>query len=89
MVGMWESVKMVDRLPRVRGDTLIISDHTAVLVRSFGPGRAGVCRSSWTDFSTGRHVKAPDFCPCSRLATLQGAPRTLKSRLGGSKPTNI
>ena len=51
-------------------------DHTAFQVRSSGYGRAGIGLSSWEGLRTGRHEKAPDRCPCSRLAILHGAPRT-------------
>ena len=61
---------------RVRGDTLVTRDHIAVLERSSVYGRAGTGRSSWKVHETGRHEKALDRCPFSRLATLHCAPRT-------------
>ena len=51
--------------------------HTAIQVRSSGYGQAGIGRTSWKGLSTGCHKKAPVCCPCSRLAALHGAPRTL------------
>ena len=51
-------------------------DHTAVLVYSSGYGRVGIDRCSGDGLRMGRHEKTPVRCPCSRLATLHGAPRT-------------
>ena len=48
-------------------------DHTAFQVRSSRLCRAGIGRSSWEGFNTGRHEKAPVRCPYSRLAALNGA----------------
>ena len=64
-------------LPECEGKTLMTSDNTAVQVHSSGYGRVGIDRSSWKGFCTGRHRKAQIRCPCSRLAALHGAPRTL------------
>ena len=62
---------------RVGGDALMTPDHIVVLVHNSGLHRAGIGRSSWKGLSSGRHEKAPVHCPCSRLAALHGAPRTL------------
>ena len=43
---------------RVRGDTLVTSDHTAFHVHISLYGRDGIGRSSWEGLSTGRHEKA-------------------------------
>ena len=51
--------------------------HTADQVRCCGLGRVGIGRSSWEGLSTGRHEITPVRCPCSWLAALHGAPRTL------------
>ena len=65
----------------MRSDTLM----TPLQVRSSGHGRTGIGRSSWKGHITGRHVKAPVRCPCSRLAALHGAPRRQKMcGVGGS-----
>ena len=63
-------------ISRVRGDTPMTPNHTAVQVRSAGQGRTGIGQSSWKGLSTARHEKAPVRCPCSRLTTLHDAPRT-------------
>ena len=60
----------------VRGDTLMTDDHTAIQVRSSELGRAGIGRYSRKRLKMGRHENVPVCCPCSRLATLHGAPRT-------------
>ena len=56
-------------------------DHTAIQVHSSGQGRVGIGRSSGEGLNTGCHWKAPVRCPLSRLAVLQGAPRTQRKVL--------
>ena len=75
--GGWSHVCRCRSISRVRGDTLMIQDNTAVKVRSSGHGRVGISRSSGKGHNTGRQEKAAVRCPCCRLATLHGAPRTL------------
>ena len=41
--------------------------------------RIGIGRSYCRGHYTGRHEKSPVHCPCSRLAALHGAQRTLYS----------
>ena len=72
----WSHVGICRSTSRVREDTLMTSDHTAIQVCSSGYGRAGIGRSSWKALNTGRHEKAPVRYPCSRLDTLHGAPGT-------------
>ena len=57
--------------------TLMTTDHTAIQVRSSGQDRAGLDWSSWKGLNTGHHEKAPNRCPCSQSATLQGNPQTV------------
>ena len=75
MDGGWSHVGSCRGIYRVRGNTLISLDHTAVQVRAYGKGGDGICRSSWKGLNTGRHKanKALVRCLCSRLVTLHGA----------------
>ena len=57
---------------RVRDEILMRPSHTAIQGRFSGYGRAGIGRSFWKDFNTGRHEKAPIRWTSSRLAALHG-----------------
>ena len=54
--------------------TLMTPDHIAIEVRRYSKGRVGICRSSGEGLDMGRHVKAPDRCPCCWLVALNSAP---------------
>ena len=56
--------------------TLMTSGHSAFQVHSSWYGRPEFGRSSWKGHNTGHNKNTPVQCPCSRLATLHGAPRT-------------
>ena len=60
--GGWSHVGRCRSIPRVRGDTLMTPDRTALQLLCSGYGRAGIGRSSWKVLSTGRHEKAPVRC---------------------------
>ena len=52
------------------------ADHTAVQVVISAYGRVDIGQSSRKCLNTGSHEKAPIRCLFSRLATLNGVPRT-------------
>ena len=72
----WYHVGRCLSTSRVRGDTMMTPDHTALQVHSCRYGLAGIGRSSWEGIDTGRNEKAQFCCPSIRLAALHGAPRT-------------
>ena len=55
-------------------------------MRSSRRSQAGIGQSSEEGLNTGHHEKAPDRCPCSRMATLQGA--TWMQLLASSPPAS-
>ena len=89
--GGWSHVGRCRSIFRVRGDAPMTPDHTAVQVRRSGKGGAEIGQSPWKGLSTVQHKKAPVRRPCSRLATLHGAPRTRLFMLSrsGSYSVNI
>ena len=64
------------RTSRVRGDTLMTPNPTAIQVLISGCWGSRVDRYSGEGLNTGRYEKTPVRCPCSLLATLHCAPRT-------------
>ena len=75
--GGWSYVGRCRSISRVCGE---YTDYTRPYHHPGAQFRVGSSRN-WSVFlerpNTGRHEKAPVRCPCSRLAALHGAPRTL------------
>ena len=66
----WSQVRRCWGTSRVRGED---TNHTALRCAALG-SQAGIGQSSEEGLNTGHHEKAPDRRPCSRMATLHGAP---------------
>ena len=64
----WSHEGRCRSISRVRGDTLMTSDHIVIHVRSYLQGPAGIGQYSWKGFNTGRHVKALVRFQRSRLS---------------------
>ena len=70
---------------RVRGDTLMSPDHTAVQLRGSGLDQAEIGRSFLKGRSTGRHEKATN----RRSTALHDAPRTCEFSLLARRVTSL
>ena len=64
-------------LPECEVYTLMAPDQSTFQVHGSWLGGTSIGRSSGECLNTGLHEKALVRCPCSQLAALHGAPRTL------------
>ena len=72
--GGWSHGGICRSTFRVRGDTQVTFDHTAIQVRSSGKGRTELVSLP------GKVLTRGATSPCNRLAAFHGAPRMMSCR---------